>query len=285
MRGGTYWTTLRESVVESNEDYGIFLCGTDQDTAKIKGWWIDDLQADPNTPADVDRILAVEPRGYNCIMDNTYNVWSPLISRFDLGSEYMDGQSQMVTLGGFNSIFDPVTSQGQLDYYTYGGFREVWWNNDSHIDHYNGSVFDNLAELMADSVGCSEMGKRPAAGASRIADMIEQYRTRGGMRPQPAMSEQTTQHIPDDATCAITAVYPNPFNPVARITVTLTEAQKIRLIVTDALGREVAVLADGFRGAGTHDFTFDAGRLASGSYLAVLHGESSQSTMQLMLAK
>ena len=92
----------------------------------------------------------------------------------------MDGSGSMVTLGGFNSIFNPVTSQGRLDYYSYGGFRENWWNNDSHIPHYNGSYFDNLDELQADSVGCSELGKRGVRDAGAYArELIAWHRGRG----------------------------------------------------------------------------------------------------------
>ncbi|MEM9664773.1 MAG: alpha-amylase family glycosyl hydrolase [Bacteroidota bacterium] len=61
--------------------------------------------------------------------------------------------------------------------------------------------------------------------------------------------------------------YPNPFNPTTQIGYTLAEAGPVRLTVYDALGRQVAVLAEGVQSAGTHRVTFDARALPSGVYL------------------
>jgi len=60
--------------------------------------------------------------------------------------------------------------------------------------------------------------------------------------------------------------YPNPFNPRTVIRGQWTEDSKVRLVVYDLLGREVAVLANGRYPAGRHSFTFDAQSLSSGTY-------------------
>lgn len=65
---------------------------------------------------------------------------------------------------------------------------------------------------------------------------------------------------------AIQNLYPNPFNPSLTAEITMPEAAPLTVTVYNALGREVARLADGFRGAGVHTMTFDATRLASGVY-------------------
>lgn len=65
--------------------------------------------------------------------------------------------------------------------------------------------------------------------------------------------------------------YPNPFNPLTVIGFTVEtqdiESPRVRLAVYDILGREVAVLADGFYAPGTHSVKFDATTLPSGLYL------------------
>ncbi|MBE0644792.1 MAG: T9SS type A sorting domain-containing protein [Bacteroidetes bacterium] len=62
--------------------------------------------------------------------------------------------------------------------------------------------------------------------------------------------------------------YPNPFNPLTTIRFTLPRMLRTRLIVTDLLGREIAVLADGeLLGAGQHQRTWNAARFPSGVYL------------------
>ena len=58
----------------------------------------------------------------------------------------------------------------------------------------------------------------------------------------------------------------------------------MRLVVYDLLGRQVRVLLDGTRAAGTHEVVFEAGDLSSGTYLVrlVTPAGSFVQTMQLM---
>lgn len=61
--------------------------------------------------------------------------------------------------------------------------------------------------------------------------------------------------------------YPNPFTPSTDIRFELPEAQPVRLVVYDVLGRAVRVLVNGVRRAGMHKVVFEAGDLPSGTYL------------------
>lgn len=61
--------------------------------------------------------------------------------------------------------------------------------------------------------------------------------------------------------------FPNPFNPTTLITYQLPVACGVRLVVYDPLGREVAVLVNENKAAGSHEVTFDVAGLASGVYL------------------
>jgi hypothetical protein len=64
--------------------------------------------------------------------------------------------------------------------------------------------------------------------------------------------------------------YPNPFNPATTIRFAVPEAAHVRLVVTDALGRQVAELQNGRLDSGVHSVTFDAASLASGTYIATV---------------
>ncbi len=66
--------------------------------------------------------------------------------------------------------------------------------------------------------------------------------------------------------------HPNPFIPRTVISCDLPARQRVRLAVHDMLGREVAVLVDGVKGAGHDAVEFDGDALASGVYLCRLEG-------------
>lgn len=61
--------------------------------------------------------------------------------------------------------------------------------------------------------------------------------------------------------------YPNPFNPATTISYLVPNSQRVSLRVYDLLGREVAVLVDGFQAAGLHRVNFDGSSLASGVFV------------------
>ncbi len=79
--------------------------------------------------------------------------------------------------------------------------------------------------------------------------------------------------------------YPNPFNPSTVISYQLALNSFVRLKIFDALGREVAVLEDGFKLAGNHSVTFDASSLSSGIYFYQLETNGLVLTKKLTLIK
>ncbi|HDQ46328.1 MAG TPA: T9SS type A sorting domain-containing protein, partial [bacterium] len=88
--------------------------------------------------------------------------------------------------------------------------------------------------------------------------------------------------IPPEA-FALYQNYPNPFNPMTWIRFDMPERGPVSLTVYDCLGREVAVLFDGEKGAGTYEVLFDASGLSSGLYYyRIVYREQIQ-TRKLML--
>ncbi|RJP81436.1 MAG: T9SS C-terminal target domain-containing protein [Candidatus Zixiibacteriota bacterium] len=81
------------------------------------------------------------------------------------------------------------------------------------------------------------------------------------------------------------AATPNPFNPVTAIGYQLSAPGHVNLRVYDAAGREVANLMDGWREAGSHQVTFDASGLPSGTYFARLCAGNVTQTQKLILLK
>lgn len=60
--------------------------------------------------------------------------------------------------------------------------------------------------------------------------------------------------------------YPNPFNPTTTISYSLPQAMQVRIEIFNLLGQRVTTLVDGTQKAGLQNVTWDAGRVASGTY-------------------
>jgi len=61
--------------------------------------------------------------------------------------------------------------------------------------------------------------------------------------------------------------FPNPFNPTTTISYQLSSPGRVRLVVYNLLGQEVATLVDAEREAGFHQELWHASSLASGLYI------------------
>jgi hypothetical protein len=79
--------------------------------------------------------------------------------------------------------------------------------------------------------------------------------------------------------------YPNPFNPSTNIKFQLPEDGKIRLFVSDIVGREQAVLIDGFRRAGNYEIDFNGSDMPSGVYFYTLISGEFRETRRMILIK
>lgn len=79
--------------------------------------------------------------------------------------------------------------------------------------------------------------------------------------------------------------YPNPFNPKTAVRFQLPAAGNVTLVMYDALGREVSVLVEGHREAGTYQVTWDARGMPSGVYFCRLASGGVVQTRRMVLAK
>lgn len=79
--------------------------------------------------------------------------------------------------------------------------------------------------------------------------------------------------------------YPNPFNPTTTIEFSISEPQKVKLVVYSLLGEEVKVLVDDYKFAGSHSVIFNASDLASGVYNYTLFAGKKSKSKKLVLLK
>ena len=79
--------------------------------------------------------------------------------------------------------------------------------------------------------------------------------------------------------------YPNPFNPTTEIKFTVAKAGDVSITVYNMLGQKVATLVNGKMPMGTYTVTFDASKLASGTYVYVLKANGAYITKKMTLLK
>jgi len=95
----------------------------------------------------------------------------------------------------------------------------------------------------------------------------------GYFNAAPALAPARFDFSAEDAapeTFALQTPFPNPFHAETTVRYTLAEAASVRLEAFDALGRRVALLAEGARAPGTYTATLDGGGLTPGLYLVRL---------------
>ncbi len=140
-------------------------------------------------------------------------------------------------------------------------------------------------------------------GLSINSDMVVEYTAPGEQPRLMTASEALPKHLtPAEPLAEITAdavaetslpegfalsdVYPNPFNPRARFTLTVNEAQPVRIEMYDLLGRRVALLHDGTLAAGTtNSFVIEGASLPSGVYLVRATGRTFATSRRVTLLK
>ncbi len=94
---------------------------------------------------------------------------------------------------------------------------------------------------------------------------------------------QQTTEIPNYY--SLSQNYPNPFNPSTSIKFTMPKGDNVKLVIYDALGREVKTLVNEFRNAGVYNVNFDASSLSSGVYFYRIQAGDFSETKKMLLVK
>jgi hypothetical protein len=82
--------------------------------------------------------------------------------------------------------------------------------------------------------------------------------------------------------------FPNPFNPVTSIkyrTSSLSASWRVRLVVYDLLGREVATLVNEEQASGDNAVSFNAAALPSGTYLYELRVNDHRTVKKMIVLR
>ncbi len=104
----------------------------------------------------------------------------------------------------------------------------------------------------------------------------------------PAGVQASNSNIP--TTFQVYQNYPNPFNPTTIIQYSLPQAKKVRIVVYDISGKEIALLADKYQNAGTYNVTWNGNNnsgqpAASGIYFYTVQAGNYAQTKKMVLLK
>ena len=103
------------------------------------------------------------------------------------------------------------------------------------------------------------------------------------MRMSTDTEDETGSVLPD--AFALQQNYPNPFNPQTSIPFDLRETAHVKIAVYDMLGRQLGLLVDGTLQAGSHQVTWEAGDVPSGTYLVRMDAGGKTFTQTMILLK
>jgi hypothetical protein len=104
-----------------------------------------------------------------------------------------------------------------------------------------------------------------------------------GERPETAAAARSGAAVPTEVTLGQN--YPNPFRGSTVVEFGLAEGGVATLKVFDVVGREVAVLSEGYLDAGYHRAAFDAERLSPGLYVLELRAGGARHVLRMTLVR
>ncbi len=136
------------------------------------------------------------------------------------------------------------------------------------------AIAEELAGVMIWSLGQDVLARGEQPLLQRIGETLQNATT----------VNEANAPLPDEF--SLLQNHPNPFNPSTTIAFRLPKNEKITLKIFDAVGREVAVLAQKRLFArGEHSLEFDAKDLASGVYIYVLEADGLKHTKKMVLLR
>ena len=156
-----------------------------------------------------------------------------------------------------------------------GTFRDCVLRAETHYDSAGQRIFLEY-HYFARGVGMVR-NQRTIPQPDAHIDELDAYSLATSVRGTNALN------VPSEY--SLSQNYPNPFNPSTTIEYYVPKQSRVKIAVYDILGREVAILVDEMKNAGSYQASWDASRYASGVYFCRLQTESYSSVRKLLLMK
>lgn len=115
-----------------------------------------------------------------------------------------------------------------------------------------------------------------------VQEFSKRYKESGGSSTITGVEEQKSD-MP--ASYKLSQNYPNPFNPTTNFQFQIPTAGVVTIKVYDILGREVAVLLNDVKPAGTYTLTWNASHVSSGVYFYRLQSKNTMLNRKMLILK
>ena len=199
------------------------------------------------------------------------------VQKFDGGNFHM-GHPTSITLDGSGNTYitglfritDTTSEIGTIKYSSAGVQKWVRRYNGSGVGRNTGS------SVAVDGSGNVYVGGYSAEVIGKYDYKIIKYSQKSNILP--FSSEMPKQY-------SLSSNYPNPFNPVTKISFSIPINSYTKLVVYDISGKQVAELVDTELKAGAYDVDFDASQLASGTYFYRITAGNFTEVKKMMLVK
>ncbi|MFN1836167.1 DUF1501 domain-containing protein [Balneola sp. MJW-20] len=242
------------------------------------------------------RIYLVSLGGFDthAFQGNTHNALlnelSQAVSNFydDLAADTRSEEVMIMTFSEFGRRVEQNGSQGtdhgtSAPLFVFGdGVEGGIFGSDpdlANVDEYGNLQYETDFRQIYTTLLENWFGLSPAETESAIG---------GSYTKVPFISDSMSVSNEDSGTPVkfrLAQNYPNPFNPVTTISFSLPAASQVRLQIFDIQGRLVSQLIDRRLNAGEHRVSFDAGTLASGTYLYRIDAGRFSRTKKMTLIK
>jgi photosystem II stability/assembly factor-like uncharacterized protein len=181
-------------------------------------------------------------------------------------------QNNPISQGGMNQINDVKFTSNGMGWAVHGTptTGAIMYTSDGganwSIDEVSSNWFDCLHIYSNKKAWCGASG-------GRVWYTI----------PQPPLGISNGQEIPKEF--SLSQNYPNPFNPTTHFVFRIADFGFVKLLIYDALGREITSLVNEELNPGTYEVPWDAGNYPSGVYYYRLTTQNFTDTKKLILVK
>ncbi|MBL7127711.1 MAG: T9SS type A sorting domain-containing protein [Ignavibacteria bacterium] len=259
------------------------------------GWLMPVVPGSSGTTSDTIRKTTNGGLSWTAPWGTNNQVYLSIINFSDVNNGWIAGHSGVVlktTNGGTN--WNYVTNTGQTSsYQTHAGYflnaNTGWIGTKNEITNVSSVLYTNNG-------GVSWTWQTPPIGTfsnSGINGIHFYDALNGGLSGREGIICHTTNggvwvknissEIP--SSYSLSQNYPNPFNPATNIRFDLPKSGSVKLVVFDALGREVATLVNEKLQTGTYEVDWDGSNYSSGVYFYKLMTGDYVETKKMLLVK